>query len=101
MRHAESKKRCEAIENERSRRKEAEAAAKLQHEARQVLASPEAWDDLESLEALDGLREEDRASIQRAKACVAAILKHLSSARKATTEEALSLIHISEPTRPY
>jgi len=90
QRHAASKKRCEAIENERSRRKEAEAAAKLQHEARQVLASPEAWDDLESLEALDGLREEDRASIQRAKACVAAILKHLSSARKATTEEAFT-----------
>ena len=90
LRHAESKKRCEAIENERSRRKEAEAAAKRQDEARQVLASPEAWDDLESLEALDGLRDEDRAAIQRAKDCVNAILKHLSSARKATTEEAFT-----------
>ena len=90
LRHAASKKRCEAIENERSRRKEAEAAAKRQDEARQVLASPEAWDDLESLEALDGLRDEDLSTIKRAKACVAAILKHLSSARKATTEEAFT-----------
>ena len=90
LRHAASKKRCEAIENERSRRKEAEAAAKRQNEARQVLASPEAWDDLESLEALDGLRDEDLSTIKRAKACVAAILKHLSSARKATTEEAFT-----------
>ena len=90
LRHAASKKRCEAIENERSRRKEAEAAAKRQDEARQVLASPGAWDDLESLEALDGLREEDLSTIKRAKACVAAILKHLSSARKATTEEAFT-----------
>jgi hypothetical protein len=90
LRHAASKQRCEAIENERSRRKEAEAAAKLQHEARQVLASPEAWDDLESLETLDGLRDEDRAAIQRAKACVAAILKHLASARKASSEKAFT-----------
>ena len=90
MRHAASKQRCEAIDRERSRRKEAEEAAKLQQEARQVLASPEAWDDLESLEALDGLKEEDRASIKRAKACVAAILKHLASARKAATEEAFT-----------
>ena len=89
-RHAASKKRCEAIENERSRRKEAEAAAKRQDEARQVLASPEAWDDLDGLEALDGLRDEDLSTIKRAKACVAAILKHLSSARKATTEEAFT-----------
>ena len=90
LRHAASKQRCEAIEDERSRRKEAEAAAKRQNEARQVLASPDAWDDLESLETLDGLRDEDLSTIKRAKVCVAAILKHLSSARKATTEEAFT-----------
>ena len=90
LRHAASKQRCEAIDRERSRRKEAEEAAKLQHEARKALASSEAWDDLESLETLDGLREEDLSNIKRAKACVAAILKHLATARKASTEEAFT-----------
>jgi len=90
LRHAASKQRCEAIDAERKRRAESEAAAKLQNEARKTLSGPEAWDDLDGLEALDGLSDEDLSTIKRAKACVAAILKQLATARKASTEEAFT-----------
>lgn len=81
-RHAASKARCEQLDAARS--KLAAGAA-----ARRALSNHAAWDDLDSLIALDGLSAEDRASIKRAQACAAAILEHLAAARAADTEGAL------------